>query len=67
MKKMELALTRRNGIIVKHISTLEVLERGPYFKPKIMELLETTTPRYIHTLYYKPDYGVYSIMRYVRV
>ncbi len=67
MKKMELAGTRRNGIIVKHISTLEVLERGPYFRPQILELLETTTPRYmyIHYIVYRVYNGVYSVMSYV--
>ncbi len=46
MKIMELAVTRRNGIIVKHISTLEVLNRGPYYTPEILEILETDTQRY---------------------
>lgn len=49
MKKMELAFTRRNGIIVKHISFLEVLERGPYFTPEILEILGKNTPRYTIT------------------
>ena len=47
MKRMELAVTKRDGIIVKHISTLEVLSRGPYFTPEILAEISKTCPRYI--------------------
>ena len=45
MKVMELASTRRDGIIVKHISNLEVLKRGPYFTPEIIPRLGSDCPR----------------------
>lgn len=47
MKVMELASTRRDGIIVKHISNLEVLKRGPYFTPEIIPRLGSDCPRWI--------------------
>ena len=45
MKMMELAPIRRDGIIVKHISTLEVLKHGPYYTPAIVPKLAEICPK----------------------
>ena len=46
MKKMELAVTKRDGYIIKHISNLEVLNKGPYYTPEVVQELAKDCPRF---------------------
>lgn len=43
MKKMESAPVKRDGILIKHISNLEVLDHGPYFTPDIVSSLASAS------------------------
>ena len=47
MKKMESAPVKRDGILIKHISNLEVLDHGPYYTPDIVSSLASASSRFV--------------------